>query len=74
MSKDMPQGKQTVSDEEIVESIKSHDDPFVRADEVGQLHDHTRQWAHNRLQQLHESGQVAKKSSGRAAIWWVCED
>ena len=72
MNRDMPQGKETVSDEEIIEALKDHDDPFIAASELADHFDHTRQWAHARLNQLHEDGRVSRKEAGeRSVIWWV---
>ena len=67
----MPQGKQTVSDDDIIETILQHDDPFVRSDEIAEEFGHTRQWAHERLQQLHDEGDLKKKGGNRSVIWWV---
>jgi len=73
MTEDMPQGKRTVSDSQIISAIENHEDPFVRADEVASEFEHTRQWAHNRLEDLHQDGRVEKKGSRRSVIWWVPE-
>jgi len=73
MTDDMPQGKKTVSDTEIIEAIAEHPDPFVRADEVADEFDHTRQWAHHRLNELCDSGPVTKKAGKRSAIYWLPE-
>ncbi|WP_254841110.1 transcriptional regulator [Natronomonas marina] len=72
MNEEMPQGKETVSDDEIVNAIESHDDPFVVAAEVAERFDHTRQWAHDRLQNLADEGRIQRKAAGkRSVIWWV---
>jgi len=72
MSEEMPQGKETVSDQQIVTAIEEHTDPFVFASEVAEKFDHTRQWAHNRLQVLYDDGRIKRKSGGqRSVIWWV---
>lgn len=71
MTGDMPQGKQTVSDKEIIEAIADHPDPFVRADEIADEFDHTRQWAHKRLGDLCAAGPVKKKAGKRSAIYWL---
>lgn len=72
MSEEMPQGKETVSDEEIIKAIDEHQDPFLAASEVSDMFDHTRQWAHIRLESLNEEGAVRKKESSRqSVIWWV---
>jgi DNA-binding IclR family transcriptional regulator len=72
MTEQMPQGEKTVSDEQILDAIKRHEDPFVAASEVAEMFDHTRQWAHARLSRLHEAGKVNRKGAGeRSVIWWV---
>jgi len=68
----MPQGKKTVSDSQIIQAIEQHEDPVLAAKEVAEIFDHSRQWAHGRLKQLHTAGEIAKKSGGaRAVMWWV---
>ncbi len=71
----MTQGKRTVSDSEIIAAICDQDDPFVTAAEVAGMFGMTRQWAHNRLQNLHDSERINRKKSGpRNVIWWVSEN
>ena len=71
MSDDMPQGKETVSDGQIIEAIQNHPDPFVAASEVAEMFDHSRQWAHERLQDLADERRIEKKEAGsRSVIWW----
>ncbi|QLH76930.1 HTH domain-containing protein [Halosimplex rubrum] len=68
----MAQGKRTVSDEEILRAIRSQEDPFVTAGEVAELFGMTRQWAHNRLQDLNDGDRIHRKKSGpRNVIWWI---
>lgn len=68
----MPQGKQTVADEEIVEAIRENDDPVVAAIEVAEEFGLSRQWAHQRLEKLVNADRVQKKNSGsRNVIYWV---
>jgi len=72
MTKDMPQGKKTVSDTQIVQAIDEHADPVLSAQEVAEIFGHTRQWADSRLKDLAEEGRVQKKSGGpRSVMWWV---
>lgn len=71
----MTQGKQTVSDEEIISTFESNDAPFLTAIELANEFDMTRQWAHNRLQTLYEAGTIERKKSGpRNVIWWLPVD
>jgi len=75
MTDDMPQGKKTVSDDEIVKRMREHKDPFLGAGEVAGMFDHTRQWAHSRLKGLNNQDRVRKKTAGkRSVIWWPEED
>jgi uncharacterized protein YigA (DUF484 family) len=67
----MPRGKQTVDDDDIIQWMADHPDPFVRADELAEAFNHTRQWAHSRLQDLHKEQAVKKKSGARSAIYWL---
>jgi hypothetical protein len=65
----------TVSDDDIVNLFREHDDPFLGSAEVADWFGHTRQWAHNRLQQLHDEGRIKKKKSGSSSvIWWIERD
>jgi hypothetical protein len=74
MSEEMPQGKETVSDTQIIDAISDHPDPFIASSELASMFDHTRQWAHNRLSELHERGEIEKKEAGeRSVIWWVSQ-
>lgn len=67
----MPQGKQTVSDQEILQLFEQVDDPFLTAGEVAEIVDMTRQGIHNRLQDLHDAGRLERKEGGhRTVIWW----
>jgi DNA-binding Lrp family transcriptional regulator len=71
----MTQGKQTVSDGDIVSAFKSNEAPFMTAIELATEFGMTRQWAHNRLQTLHEAGTIKRKKSGpRNVIWWLPAD
>lgn len=68
----MPQGKRQVSDDEIVAAFEEIDGPFAAASEVAEFFDHTRQWAHNRLTDLHKDGAIERKRTGKqAVVWWV---
>lgn len=67
----MPQGKETVTDEEILNNMSEDEDPFHSSAEVGKMFDHTRQWAHSRLSDLYEEGRIQQKKAGkRSVIWW----
>jgi len=71
----MTRGKQTVSDADIVGAFRSNEAPFLTAIELAEKFGMTRQWAHNRLQTLHEAGEINRKKAGpRNVIWWLPED
>jgi predicted transcriptional regulator len=71
----MAQGKRTVSDAEIVAAIAAREAPFVTSAELANQFGMTRQWAHNRLSELHQDGLIARKKSGaRSVIWWLPDD
>jgi predicted transcriptional regulator len=71
----MAQGKRTVSDEETISVYESNEAPFMTAIELATEFEMTRQWAHNRLQALHEAGPIKRKKSGpRNVIWWLPAD
>jgi len=65
----------TMSDEEIIETIRSHPDEVVTAPEVAEEIDMTPAGVLKRLDQLAEEGVVTKKKVGsRAVVWWVNEN
>jgi DNA-binding IclR family transcriptional regulator len=69
---EMPQGKQTVSDEEILAALDDIRGGFASASEIADYFEHTRQWAHERLSNLQEEGRVRRKRSGeQSVIWWT---
>ena len=57
----MCQGKQSVTDTEIIEAFEEVQGPFAAASEIADFFGHTRQWAHKRLTELHESGSINRK-------------
>jgi DNA-binding Lrp family transcriptional regulator len=68
----MTQGKRTVTDRDILALFAATEAPFLTAQEIADAFDLTRQWAHNRLQALHEDGHLERKKSGpNTVIWWV---
>jgi DNA-binding IclR family transcriptional regulator len=71
----MTQGKQTIGDSDILGAIEEAEGSFVTAVELAETFGMTRQWAHNRLQQLYEDGRLQRKKSGpRNVIWWLPRD
>jgi predicted ArsR family transcriptional regulator len=71
MCEDMSQGKETVSDDEIIQIMQESDDPIHSAGEIANVVGVTRQCVFNRLQQLQAEGRVERKKSGsRTVVWW----
>jgi len=71
--RNMPRQSRSVSDEQILELFEQHDDPFLAAIEVSDWFGLTRQWAHNRLQRLHDEGRLEKKKAGPSSVIWYLE-
>lgn len=68
----MSQGKQSVTDLEIVDAFDEIKGPFATASEIANFFGHTRQWAHKRLTELHVRGTVErKKMEDKTVVWWV---
>jgi predicted transcriptional regulator len=63
-----------MSDEELIDSVRSGDDPFVSAREVAEANGMARQTAYKHLQRLYESGRIEKKKVGGSAVIWWCSD
>ena len=71
---DMPQGKQTVQDFEIINAIQSNDDPIVAAVEIADFFGLSRQWAYSRLENLVDEGRIQKKKAGSGSVVYWVED
>ena len=71
----VPQGKQTVTDDEIIETIASHPDPAFTTSELAEIFDMSTEGVRGRLNKLAEEGKIAKKKpTTRTVIWWVHSD
>ena len=71
----VPQGKQTVSDDEIVETMASLPDPAFTTGELAKIFDMTVEGIRRRLNSLHDESKVCrKKPTSRTVIWWVQSD
>jgi hypothetical protein len=74
MCENMPMGKKTVSDDEILEAFSEIQGGFASPIEIADHFGHDRQWAYNRLEQLREAGEVVKKKpSPQAVAYWPAE-
>lgn len=68
---DMPQGRRTVTDEEIIRWMKTNDGPAFIAREVAEAFELSVESARERLEELRETGDVLrKKPSSRTVIYW----
>lgn len=71
----MPQGKQTVSDNEILVSMMESDDPAFTTSELAEQHGMTAEGMRNRLESLAKAGRIKSKKPGeRSVIWWLESD
>jgi len=69
---DMPQGRRTVSDDEIIEHMRTADDPAFTTKEVAAAFDMGTEGMRGRLNQLADEGRIhRKKPSSRTVIWWT---
>lgn len=72
---DVPQGKQTVTDDDIIETMRSHCDPAFTTAELAELFDMTTEGIRRRLEKLRKEEQLYKKKpTKRTVIWWIEED
>lgn len=72
---DMPQGRQTVSDAEIIEFMETSDEPAFIAKEIASEFGINKETARKRLNQLSKEGKVyRKKPSLRTVLWWAESD
>lgn len=72
---DVPQGKQTVTDNEIVETMNAHPDPAFTTGELAEMFGMTVEGIRHRLESLHDEGRIyRKKPTPRTVIWWVESD
>jgi len=67
----MPQGKQTVSDPEILSQMENAEGPAVTASELADACGMSVEGMRNRLQALASRGAIGRKKTGhRTVIWW----
>jgi predicted ArsR family transcriptional regulator len=68
---DMPQGRRTVTDDEIICWMEAVEGPAVIARELAEQMDISAVSARDRLEELTEEGRVhRKKPSSRTVIYW----
>lgn len=68
---DMPQGRRTVSDDEIVRFMEESPDPAFVTSEIADELEMSTEGARNRLENLRDEGRIhRKKPASRSVIWW----
>lgn len=71
----MAQGKQTVTDEEILEYFREHTDPAFAIGELVEEFDIGSEGLRKRLNSLVREGQLATKKPGhRTRVYWAPSD
>jgi Mn-dependent DtxR family transcriptional regulator len=63
----------TVSDEEILDVIRTADPPFLGTREISNELPIKKNGTLNRLNELEEAGEVRSKKVGTVLIWWIPE-
>jgi len=72
---DVPQGKRTVSDQEIIDKMRESEDPAFTTPELAEMFELSKEGIRNRLQDLYDQGRIRKKKpSKRTVIWWTYDD
>jgi len=71
----MPQGQRTVTDDEIIDWVRSHPDPAFTTAEIAAPFDIGTEAMRGRLKSLAEDGHIRMKKPGvRTVIWWADDD
>jgi hypothetical protein len=69
------QGVKSVTDDEIIDQLRRCPCPAYTTAEVAEFFGMSTQGMRNRLNALHETGDLRKKQpSKRVVLWWVPED
>jgi len=64
-----------MTDVELIEAVKNHQDRAVTAGELSEQFDMTRQGILSRLNELNDRGVITKKTVGaKAVVWWVSDN
>lgn len=75
MNEYMPQGKETVSDQDIIEALRKLEGGFGATIEIADEFGMSRQWAHQRLMRLYNQGRIHRKQpSPQNVIYWPPSD
>mgnify|MGYP001120388496 FL=1 len=68
----MVQGKRTITDDEIVNEMRTASDPAFTTSELAEKFGMTTEGIRGRLKQLENQSRIrCKKPSSRSVIWWV---
>lgn len=66
--------KPAVTDEDILEVFKQSTDPFLATSEVAEQIKITERGTRNRLDHLHEDGELNRKQIGKPHLYWLPTD
>jgi hypothetical protein len=66
--------KDEVTDEEILNVLRRHDDQWLSTNQIAQDLPITQDWTNNRLNQLEASNRVESKAVGQGRIWRLHDD
>jgi len=64
----------TVTDEQILEVFEDSADPFLATSEVAEQIELTERGTYNRLDGLHEDGELNRKQIGKPHLYWLPTD
>lgn len=68
-------GRGKLDPEAIKTLCRNAEEPIITAPEVAEEFGVSQQAAHQRLQQMHEQGEMARKKVGGSAVaWWPLDD
>jgi predicted transcriptional regulator len=72
MSTETDSNSRTITDERILEFIRTHEDPCVTAGEIAEEFDITNEGVNYRLKKIRDRGDVVEKRVGASAkVWYV---
>jgi len=73
--RDMPRGKRTVTDEQLLDFFKEHDDPVYSVVELAPEYDMGEEGVRVRLNDLAKNGRLQTKKAGSSTrVYWLPED
>lgn len=60
-----------ITDSNVLDVLEATDSPVLSTQMIAEELPVTRQAVYERLQSLHESGEVERMKVGRSIVWWV---